>query len=89
MKYIPLWTQNPAAFASPTLTARLAVPVPRQSVPPHLDLPVGLVLFRFPQGLLCPGPLDPSMGHPLEVLFLHLEMATEFLNAVRVHPWFF
>ena len=51
--------------------ARPAVPVPLQSVPLRLDLPVGLAPFQFPQGLLCPGPLDPPVGHALEVLFLH------------------
>ena len=43
-----------------------------QNVPLRLDLPFGLAPFRFPQGLLCLGPLDPPMGHALEVLPLHL-----------------
>ena len=52
------------------VAAQWVVPVPRQSVPLCLDPPIGLAPFRFPQGLLCPDPLDPSVGPSRAVLFL-------------------
>ena len=70
--YVPLSPQNPVAFAPPTMAAQLAAPVPRQIAPLCLNLPVGLDPSLFPQGLLCPSPLDPLVGHLLEVLSLHL-----------------
>ena len=71
-KFVPLWTRNPAASFSPMVAGQLAVPVPRQCALPRLDLPAGLASSRSPQGGLCPDLLDPSMGHALEGLLLHL-----------------
>ena len=69
---VPLWTQNPAASFSPMVAAQLAVPVLRQYALLRLDLPANLVPSRSPQGRLCPDLLDPSVGHALEGLLLHL-----------------